>query len=446
MSARRRILLAAQVTAVVIGVAACGATIDYVQVGADGGDGSAGSSDAGDGDRDASESPDRWAGPEGGYVRDPGRQSGAMQITAVHTSATADPSLAGRVARRWSKAFSGPASFPLIAHDKVVVTYATADGRGEVQAFDAATGASVWGPLDLGESSTSSSAYDGGRVFSLTRKGTLRAFDVDTGALQWTTELGNPAVPIQFLAAPTAYEGKVYVMPSNFGKAFAVNEVTGTVAWTSGSFGTYASPAVTDDAVYIAINCETAYRLDPATGAVVWHVMGNCNSGAHTPAVFAGKLLVGGDNGSTTAIDLETGDAGTTRIGGWHAGAYGGMIYLAFNGTLDGRSFPAKPSGNVYWSTQDRMDPGMIRAAPMIAGGRVHALWSDCTLRAFEPLTGDLLWTDSEPAGCEGPGAYPAGPVSIAAAAGTIVVPFGSHIVTYGVTPASDGGADASGD
>lgn len=381
--------------------------------------------------------------PDGaGYLPDLGPQSAAYQINAAHTGSTDDASLFGAPSRRWAHDFGGPVAFPLIAHGKVIATFITgerpADKRVSVQAFDALTGASVWGPIDLGVSDTASSAYDGGRVFTLDRAGLMHALDVDTGAVLWTAQLGTVAASEQFLGAPTAFGGRVYILPNNYGKAAAVDEMTGRVAWKGARSGGSASPAVTDSAVFVAVGCRNAYRLDRATGATVWHIEAGCSASPGTPVVVDETVFLFSESTLHWA-DARTGAVSTTATGATLPPAmHGGVGFIPVNGRLHALSLPPV-TGGVSWQYLPARGTPFIRTSPMVAGGHVHVLWDDCTLRAFDATTGDPVWSDSEPSACTGPVISGGGPVAMAAAAGTIAVPYRRHLVVYGLASADAG-------
>jgi outer membrane protein assembly factor BamB len=444
-----RVLLLAYVAATACAFA-CNDTISVVEITPDGGGDAAPASDAA-GPADATEdsdddAADALAAPDGsGYVPDLGRQSGAYQINASHTGSTDDTSLYGSVSRRWEKDFTGAVAYPLIAHGKVIATSITADGHGALQAFDAVTGSSVWGPVDLGPSDISSSAYDGGQVFALSRLGRLQAFDVDTGALHWTVELGDPATPEQFLAAPTAYGGRVYVVPTNYGKVRALDEMTGTIAWRALTWGDV-TPAVTDTGVFLMMGCDNVYRLDPATGATMWQSgKGGC-SNDDLPPVVGDASMFATIEGDTQELDIATGAPTTPgrSFGATMAPAIDktmGFFPLIF--TVYGTSLPAV-TGGTYWNYRSPKSVN-FRASPMVAGGNVHVLWDDCTLQVFDRLTGNPAWSDSEPSACADAAFFGGVPTSIAAAASTIAVPYRAHLVVYGVTT-GDAGADAASD
>jgi outer membrane protein assembly factor BamB len=378
----------------------------------------------------------RWL-IDAGYAPDPGPQSGALQIDSAHTGFSDDPLLTGDVTRWWTKSLGGASSFPLIAHGKVIATWVTKDKHGSLQAFEAATGASAWGPVDLGDSDISNSAYDGGRVFALRRDGLIQAFDVDSGTLLWTTQLGDSFTPEQFLSAPTAHHGFVYAISDNLGGTYAVDERNGAIAWQAGQWGYIASPAVTDDAVYVTIRCEETYRFDPHGGTEVWHHASGCIEEAFAPTYAAGLLLVtygGGmqrlDPKSGAPVDQVMVSTDVPPAVHDHIG------FFMFNDgltALDVTDFKMSP-----W-THKGAGTHRPAAAPIVTGGRVYTMTSSCTLSSFDEATGAPVLSDTvQCAGFTGAG----GTVGLAAAGGIIAVPFVDQLAVYGAAPVFDAGAD----
>lgn len=109
------------------------------------------------------------------------------------------------------------------------------------------------------------------------------------------------------------------------------------------------------------------------------------------------------------------------------AGSWGTASRLALGAVVGGTS-------DVSWDYQPDGGADVVMT-PMVAGGHVHVLRRDCTLRAFDTLTGTLAWSDAVPSGGEGNALSSGVPAAMAAAAGTIAVPYGHHLVVYGVTP-----------
>ena len=72
-------------------------------------------------------------------------------------------------------------------------------------------------------------------------------------------------------------------------------------------FAFWASPAVTEDAVYVAGRDKRVYRLNPDDGSEAWDfkARGRVDS---SPVISGKTLYVGSDDGYLYALDVETGD------------------------------------------------------------------------------------------------------------------------------------------
>ena len=98
-------------------------------------------------------------------------------------------------------------------------------------ALSQATGATVWSQPISGTYHLSNAAYDSGQVFVVNFDGLLRAFDADTGTLNWSVQLAGGQYA--FNSPPTASGGNVYVTGSGYGSTlYAVSE---TMAPCSGA-------------------------------------------------------------------------------------------------------------------------------------------------------------------------------------------------------------------
>lgn len=82
-----------------------------------------------------------------------------------------------------------------------------------------------------------------------------------------------------------------------------------TQRWEFGEtdFAFWASPAVTDDAVYVAGRDKRVYRINPEDGSEVWSfkARGRVDS---SPVISGKTLYVGSDDGFLYALDTESGD------------------------------------------------------------------------------------------------------------------------------------------
>ena len=179
----------------------------------------------------------------------------AYQIDSSHTGGQPSDSLQASgpgLVKQWTVDLGGKVSYPLIADGMVFVTVAeSATNSTKLIALNQSTGATAWGPIELGGPRPWSNAtYDAGRVFVVNQSALLRAYDAATGAILWTTQL-----PQQFTQTPpTAAFGLVFT------GIYAIRQADGTIQWpvaVSGPGDDGSSPAVTVDGVY------TTYFKEP---------------------------------------------------------------------------------------------------------------------------------------------------------------------------------------
>jgi len=84
---------------------------------------------------------------------------------------------------------------------------------------------------------------------------------------------------------------------------------TRELRWEFGEndFAFWASPAVTDDAVYVAGRDKRVYRVNPKDGSEVWQfkARGRVDS---SPVISGDTIYIGSDDGFLYALDTKTGD------------------------------------------------------------------------------------------------------------------------------------------
>lgn len=232
-------------------------------------------------------------------------QARSYQLNPQHTGGQdADP-LAFPLAKRWTAATAGPASFPLIAGGHVYFTdvYFTNRAVSTLYALNETDGSAAWGPVNLAQDSLL--AYDNGAVFALGSGGALEAFDAATGAQKWSAQLPGSSFP----SYPTASNGSLYVAAT--GELIAVSERSGKVLWSQSVLGSGdSSPIVTSNGVYIAYPCPEVYDFDPHQGKLIWHVgPTTCTTqafGPHTAVLSNGRLYVR-DSSTGLVLDAATG-------------------------------------------------------------------------------------------------------------------------------------------
>src|SRR6185369_2633931 len=221
------------------------------------------------------------------------QQARNFQIDATHTGSTSVDRLIPPLKARWTVNFGQNISYPVIADGRVFVSVNNGTFQGTTLfALDATNGAVIWSFALGGSSQFSASCYENGRLFTVNGSGMLRAFDGATGSQIWSVQLPGQ---FAFSTAPSVYQGVIYLSGAGSGgTVYAVNASSGALLWTARvANGDYSSPAVTDDGVYVSYSCPNVYKLNPASGAEIWHYAPGCSGGGgKTPALYNGRLYV----------------------------------------------------------------------------------------------------------------------------------------------------------
>ncbi|MDX9709426.1 MAG: PQQ-binding-like beta-propeller repeat protein [Trichloromonas sp.] len=182
--------------------------------------------------------------------------------------------------------------------------------NGTLYALAAKSGELRWS-LDIGQPLRSAPALAGERLYVASGDGTLAAVGLD-GALLWrvTHESPLPAAPaLAEEGGPLVIErdGRLSAYDAE-GKLRRRREL--------GEPCHYAAPQMADGAVYLATAGGSLWKLDTATGAVIWRRAGLGPVYA-TPALHDGRLLVGDNDGVLHLIGADSGDEmATWTVGG----------------------------------------------------------------------------------------------------------------------------------
>jgi outer membrane protein assembly factor BamB len=325
-----------------------------------------------------------------------GDESPSYQIDPAHTGGQPADGLRAPLGLVWSRDLGGPVSYPLIEGGRAYVTVADTGTNGSrLFALDLATGAVVWGPIELGGLyNFSGAAYDGGRIFAVNFQGLLTAYDATTGAQAWSVQLTGQS---SFTTQPAAYQGIVYLSGAGSGGTlYAVNETNGSVIWTAPVLnGDHSIPAVTADGVYVSYACDQAYDFNPTTGALIWHHTSTCEGGGgKTVALYGGRVYTRDFNSGNLILAAQTGaQVGTFPI----TVPYGYTIPIpAFSGSM-GYFFDSAQlrgvdlgTGTTVWSFAG---DGRLSSAPLVVGGYVYIGSTSGNLYALNLATGALAGT-----------------------------------------------------
>ena len=159
-----------------------------------------------------------------------------------------------------------------------------------VSAYNATTGNLIWqyavpnsGPDD---DPGSGITVSNGLVYADSKNGSMYAINENTGTLAWTTPIGTPSNG-DVSSQAVAVNGVLYVGSINT-NVYAINASTGAVLWkTATGSGIDSSPAIANGVVYIGSFDHKIYALNANTGAILWsYTTGNL--------VFSSPIIVNG--------------------------------------------------------------------------------------------------------------------------------------------------------
>lgn len=417
-----------------------------VDGGARGADASADGGDAGGIDRDGGDRDGALDGAIDGGVDDSGEpieppegelcpgmtppSSAALtyQIDIAHSGAQPNVDLQLPFSRKWSRTFKHEISYPVVACGRVFVLYRTDQTLygTELEALDANTGETVWGPVSTpGTYWWAALAYDGGRVFALNFDGMLRAFDAETGALDW--ELQMPG-QYAFSSAPTATRGRVFVGGAGSGgTVYSVDQRNGDVLWTASvANGDQSSPAIAGDAVYVSYACNQAYKFDLRTGGELWHHTSGCSGGGgKTVSVYRDRIYTRDFDGNLI-LDAASGDELGRHDGNLIPAFHDGLGYFVRLGEL--RAIDVE-SNVVTWT----FDQDTVANAPLVTAGHVVVGSEAGSLYALDRWTGEVADSTNLGVQINGPDEHNVSqPLNgFSAAEGKLFVAAGSTLIVF---------------
>ena len=323
----------------------------------------------------------------------------------------------------WSKTLPNQVLQPLIVDGRVIVI----DGH-EMNAYDAGTGALLWGPTRLQEAPgplVGAVAGDGVVVVESTW-GSLQAWDAATGAEVWSHQLGQASMG----GIPTVADGVLYVHSEN-GTLDEFRMSDGALLLHKGNvaalYGFQRQLAVDDGQIFTFGSGGSVVSLDAKTGAPRWsHPLvgaGTAGEAAGTSAVWAGRVYA--PTGPPEVLDEATGADVAGSFADGFAPAFGGDtgFFTDFAGQLTARSLSTQ---------QDLWSVANVGLPPLTANGHVFVALTSATAEALDPTTGSVQWQATLPAPptTTVPTAMAIGESLLAVPAGTSLTVFGDPAVT----------------
>jgi outer membrane protein assembly factor BamB len=294
----------------------------------------------------------------------------------------------------WSVNIGQAASTPLIVGGKVfVVVNPSGQAINQLYALNLADGSVAWGPVVLPWGGLGT-AYDAGRIFisidstqnTDESTGELQSYDAATGALQWSANTTQP-----FVDVPVAADGLVFVNGYGDGSAIFVFTEAGTPVWNVQSNGSSTVLAATADGVYATYPCLT-YDFRPSTGETIWmqRTAGCLNFGTNVSVVVGGLLYSPTGPGSTdgTVFNAETGAATGQTYLSQSAPAIGSQVSYFLQGQNGTLVAVSNSTGNTLWSfTGD----GTLFTAPVLVNNYLFIGGNSGQLYMLDATTGAQL-------------------------------------------------------
>lgn len=360
------------------------------------------------------EVPSRWTAYQGGGLHD-----GTQRV---------DPPPVSPV-QRWSVDLGDEVSYPVVANGRAFVTVrssGTGDYGGRLYAFDLDTGATLWGPIELGgDYFKQALAWDRGVVYTVNGDGLVRAHRDTDGAVLWSRQLSTSAsrgLP------PVARDGVVYVVNDGSNLVHAIDGTTGAIRWSASAPDGQITPIVTADTVYVNSSCKAkAFDLD---GTVRWTSPGPCDDGFGAASTLAGsRLYVRGAWGDGQAI--------ISTSGAKLAGTFPGVLVPAISGSTGVgvaddvvTAFDPVTLATRWTATL----PAPAALAPVIAGGRAYVATSYGVIVAYDLATGAVVWSKDAGVLIASVDEWNAsGPLTgMAVADGHLLVPVNDRLVAFG--------------
>ena len=282
---------------------------------------------------------------------------------------------------------------------------------------------------------SASPVVSGGKVFiggSVGLEGHMYAFDAATGATLWV----GPAQASFFVDSAASAHGLVFAN-SIYSTLLAYDAETGAIAWTSNLTDVRASPTLSNRTLYVASFDGTLTALDAETGTPLWSAEGGCCVFDQAPAVDGGRVFQIRTDHTLTAYNARTGSqlwsrpafsVGTLAASGgvlfftefpnvvavdeatgtqlWASGVLSGSPTVAAPAVANGRVFVTTLSdlfaldaatGAVVWTA-----PASSGWGPVVANGVVYASSLSGEWDAFDERDGSLLWSVTTSTGCGG--------------------------------------------
>jgi outer membrane protein assembly factor BamB len=308
---------------------------------------------------------------------------------------------------------------PIVVGDRVY-TFTRVGTEEVLQALDAATGKQIWqGKYDApfkmnpaanrhGEGPKSTPTFSGGKIYSLGMGGVVTAWDAATGKQLWQTAATAPGPLYGTAMSPLVDRGLVFVHVGSHDKGTlnAYDANTGAIKWHwDGDGPAYNSPILVQlggTPQVVTFTQDHLIGVAAATGELLWDRPYKTRSTQNTitPILYQDSLIVSGLDNPIVRFKVTKGASGWTTEDLWSNpdvplymtnAVLAGDLLVGMTHKNAGQFFglDAK-TGKVLWTSAPRQ---ATNAAIVRAGNRIFALKDDAELlvlsnsqTAFEPV------------------------------------------------------------
>lgn len=202
-------------------------------------------------------------------------------------------------------------------------------------------------------------AVDDGKLYAVSGRGVIAAFEASTGKELWKKSLGLP-----FRSPPKIADGKLFAITID-SQIFALNTANGDTLWSHrgiseiGGIMSAVSPVVKDSVIFVPYVSGEIYALSMSDGHDLWSETLSASKKTQADGVFLG---IGGD----PVLD-------------------GDVLFAVGSG--GGLSVFSTSTGQRLW---DR--PIAAVNTPWVTGDFIYVLTADNTLTCFVKYTGLVKW------------------------------------------------------
>jgi outer membrane protein assembly factor BamB len=337
-----------------------------------------------------------------------------------------DAPFAPPLGKKWIRRDLGTGvSYPVIGEGRVFVT-ARLGGQTVLYALDRSSGGTVWSRPVLG----TEPVYADGRVFVAGNR--LQAYDAATGQSLWLLE------PLVWQTAPLVSDGLVYV--NDEGGVAAYEQRTGVAtAQSARSFGAKGGVALEDPRVYAGAACSVSL-FSKALGEPAWTYGTSCGEGNYPPAIYGGKVWARSHGGSGVVLDQLLG-LKVDNFNSFGAPAFAGdLAYFRGASQVQARKVD---TGTIVWTfspgDSTSSSSATMGGSLLVVRNVVYALTAEGRLIGINRSSGEELWS-SNLLGSLRPSLYSSSDAGtlhgMAADNAGLVVPTGSRLTALG--PGSD--------